>query len=84
MIAARKKEGDELFERVKEATEAAPHFQGSTDAAGLTGGLNGGSDEATWKGLPEDDDALAEDLSSFAAMVVTVDESCTSKFHELA
>ena len=37
LIVARKKEGDELFERVKEATEAAPHFQGSTDAVGLNG-----------------------------------------------
>ena len=27
--------GGELFQRVVEATEAAPHFQGSTDAAGL-------------------------------------------------
>ena len=37
LLAAKKKVGDELFKRVTEATEAAPHFQGSTDAAGLNG-----------------------------------------------
>ena len=37
LLAAKKQEVDELLKRVKETTEAAPHFQGSTDAAGLNG-----------------------------------------------
>ena len=59
--------GDELFKRVKEATEAAPHFQGSTDAAGMTG-----ADEATWEGPSDEDDALAEELRAIAATLLRV------------
>ena len=63
LLAAKKKVDDELYKRVKEATDAAPHFQGHATA---TAGLSG-ADKATWEALPDDDDALAEELSAIAA-----------------